>query len=270
MSYNRERQLARIESENLWFDEQPLINFSNGEAQLYRDNYSEGPKYPFDWNRSAVGALPPRHDNTKLTWFKEQLGKSIIIRINPFQMDSESRQEAEFLDDQCRNFVSWYRQVSQNQGKAFEIAEALREVIDGFQYFEFERVGENQRQLRVRIQDVSYRLDELSDGQRALIVLYSLIHFAKDEDIILCIDEPGNFVALREVQPWLLELHDLCVDSKMQSLLISHHPELIDYLAKSAGILFSRGSNLPVRVFPVQSNGVLPPSELVARGWLNE
>ncbi len=270
IDHDRERELARINKEKLWFEKEPLLDFEHGEAQLYRDNHSEGPKYPFDWSRSAVGALPPRHDNTRLTWFRERLSKLIVVRINPFQMDSESRQEAEFLDDQCKNFVSWYRQVSQNQGKAFEIAGALQGVIDGFKYFEFEKVGENQRQLRVQIQDVSYRLDELSDGQRALIVLYSLIYFARGEDVTLCIDEPGNFIALPEVQPWLLELYDFCIDSSIQSLLISHHPELINYLAKSVGVLFTRDSNSPVRVAPIQSNGALPTSELVARGWVNE
>ena len=51
----------------------------------------------------------------------------------------------------------------------------------------------------------SFRLDfnELSDGQQTLIALYALLHFLVQENTTLCIDEPDNFVALAELQPWL-------------------------------------------------------------------
>ena len=46
------RRLARVGHERLWFDNKPLLKFEivdkEGNVQLYRDNHSEGPKYPFD------------------------------------------------------------------------------------------------------------------------------------------------------------------------------------------------------------------------------
>lgn len=270
IDHNRARQLSRIHTERLWFDNKPLIDFKEGNAQLYRDNYSEGPNYPFDWNRSAVGSLPSRDDNTKLTWFKNRFRRMLIIHINPMSIESQSEKESELLDVQCRNFASWYHSVSQNQGKAFEITNSLQKVIDGFKYFEFEKVGKNQRVLRVRIAHDSYRFDELSDGQRALIVLYAIIHFAQGQDYTLYIDEPENFVSLPEIQPWLSQLYDFAVDDELQALLISHHPQLINYLANSAGILFNRDGNAPIRVSRVSSKSNLPISELVERGWIYE
>ncbi|MEZ4662907.1 MAG: hypothetical protein R2911_35620 [Caldilineaceae bacterium] len=272
IEYELPRARMRILQEKLWFDQQLLINFVKGEAQLYGDDFSQGPLYPFDWNRSAIGALPERADNTKLTWFKERLKKLIIVKINPMQMVSESNQEPEYLDSQCGNFVEWYIHVlSQNQGIVFEIANDLKEIIDGFRYFGFEKVGENRQLLKVQIADIQYRFHELSDGQRTLIVLYSLLRFAQEQDYTLCIDEPENFVSLPEIQPWMSLLYDLCIDGKLQSVLISHHPEYINYLANSAGLWFERRQNAPVRVKPIadQKDG-LDIAELVARGWLNE
>jgi len=270
IEHKRTKQLSRIHTEKLWFDNKPLIDFSAGNAQLYRDNYSEGPNYPFDWNRSAVGSLPSREDNTKLTWFKNRFRRMLIIHINPMSIESRSEKESDLLDVQCRNFLSWYRFVSQNQGNAFEITNALQKVIDGFKYFEFKQVGESQRLLNVCIANNKYRFDELSDGQRALIVLYTVIHFTQGQDYTLCIDEPENFVSLPEIQPWLSQLYDFAVDNELQALLISHHPELINYLAGSAGIWFERSGDMPVRVSSASATSGLPLSELVARGWIHE
>lgn len=270
VDHNRSKQLSRIHTERLWFNNKPLINFEGGNAQLYRDNYSEGPNYPFDWNRSAIGSLPSRDDNTKLTWFKNRFRRMLIIHINPMSIESQSEKESDLLDVQCRNFVSWYRFVSQNQGKAFEITNALKKVIDGFHYFEFETAGENQRLLKVRIAKQTYRFDELSDGQRALIVLYAVIHFTQGQDYTLYIDEAENFVSLPEIQPWLSQLYDFAIDNDLQALLISHHPELINYLASSAGILFERDGDTPIRISYVDVESGLPMSELVARGWIHE
>jgi len=48
---------ARVQHERLWFDNQPLLKFESGEVQLYRDNHSEGPRYPFDWSQSMLPSL---------------------------------------------------------------------------------------------------------------------------------------------------------------------------------------------------------------------
>lgn len=264
------RSTAYIRREKLFFKDKKLIDFNDGNVQLYLDDYSTGPFYPSTLSRSAIGALPVRHDNTRLTWFKNRLEKLIIVQINPMNMESESNQETDFLDPQCSNFVSWYREISQNQGKAFEISSALKEVINGFEYFKFERVGEVRSILKVQIGNSQYRLHELSDGQRTLIALYSLIHYAQGQNFTLCIDEPENFVSLPEIQPWISALYDFCLDGELQALLISHHPEYINYLANSVGLWFEREQNAPVRVSPVLHKNGIEISELVARGWVNE
>jgi predicted ATPase len=114
-----------------------------------------------------------------------------------------------------------------------------------------------------------YDFSELSDGQRVLVALYTLLFGLKDEGISLFLDEPDNFVALREIQPWLTALTDSCGYGVEQTVLISHHPEIIDYLAPSSGRWFDRDSNGPARVTDKPKAPVdgLKPSEVMARGW---
>jgi predicted ATPase len=273
---------CRVEYERLWFDNQPLLKFELGEVKLYRDNHSEGPQYSFDWSQSMLPSLMPRNDNTKLTWFRERIQRFIIVKIVPSLMIDESSQEERRLTIQMENFVSWYRYLSEDQGKIAEIANVLKDVIEGFSSFKFERVSEQNLVLTLRIagetdnsQTLEYRFRELSDGQKMLIVLYTLIYGTKQEDYTLCIDEPENFLALPEIQPWLIQLYDFCSEEQLQALLISHHPELINYLlASPIGYWFERQSNAPVRVKRISSevadSSGLPVSELIARRWLSE
>jgi predicted ATPase len=281
IDHNLERRLSRVQHERLWFNKQPLLKVELGEVQLYRDNYSEGPNYNFDWFQSILPLIMPRNDNTKLTWFKERMERFIIVQIIPSLMVDDSDRESTLLSQKGENFVSWYRYLSQDQGKVFEITNALREILDGFAYFKFVEKGETNRILKLYFSaDKSseyndYKLGELSDGYRAIIALYSLIYYTQSGDFTLCLDEPENFLALAEIQPWLIQLYDLCSDDKIQALLISHHPEMMNYLlASPVGYWFSRQNHTPTRVKPFsdlipEDIGANNASELIARGWID-
>jgi ATPase subunit of ABC transporter with duplicated ATPase domains len=174
------------------------------------------------------------------------------------------------------NFVSWYRFLSQeHQGSMLAIFQELKCVIPGFNSFSLKEAGEA-KVLKVLLDRagengrlLTYDFRELSDGQRVLVALYTLLFGLKDEGVSLFLDEPDNFVALREIQPWLTALTDSCGEGIEQAVLISHHPEIIDHLALSAGRWFDRDSNGPTRVTDkpkAQVDGLMP-SESMARGW---
>jgi ATPase subunit of ABC transporter with duplicated ATPase domains len=110
--------------------------------------------------------------------------------------------------------------------------------------------------------------DELSDGQRVLIALYALLNFVVSGNTCLFLDEPENYIAIPEIQPWLMELRDRIEERGGQVILISHHPEMINYLAPEIGLLFERVGPGPVRVRNYRSQlPSMPPSEEIARGW---
>ena len=273
------RDQVSIAYERLWFNGHPLLKYENGDVQLFRDDYSEASKYSFLSSQSILSSLLPRNDNKKLFWFTKRIEKIIIVQIVPILIKSGGA-ETKYLGSKAENFVSWYKYISQDQGKVAELINILKEVLDGFISFKFEQIGEKYVGLKLKFTSdsedkntIDYHLDALSDGQKALIILYTLIYCMKSEDYTLCIDEPENFLALPEIQPWLRQLYDFCDEGKLQALLISHHPECINYLlASPIGYWFERQSNAPARVRKISNEEAddsgLKISELIARGWL--
>ncbi|MEN8216437.1 MAG: AAA family ATPase [Pseudomonadota bacterium] len=278
---------SHIKHERLLFDEQPLYQFLEGTILWYRDDYSKGAEFDFDWNHSGLTTVLPRHDNTRLTWFKKRMTQIYVLRLNPFAMQSRSELEVTQPAEDLSNFASWYRHLLQEQPAMYAtLQQALREAIDGFDTLTLANDGEHARVLKVKFQSqheetfrfsnkLEFRFDELSEGQQALIILYTLLNYSSENDLTFCLDEPENFLALPEIQPWLLQIADKAEDEPCQVLMISHHPELINYLAASKGYWFERLNGRAVRVHPIKSDHLeettlgLPVSELVARGWIS-
>ena len=84
---------------------------------------------------------------------------------------------------------------------------------------------------------------------------------------VLCLDEPDNFVSIREIQPFLIELSDVGYETGVQVLLISHSAEVIDYIGPEGALLLERPEGSQTRVGAVALTGTLRLSELMARGW---
>ena len=279
VEHDRQNQQMRIGEELLTHDEKPIFEFRHGDAQLYHDDYKQGPAYPFNWRLSGIGVLNERPDNKKLTKFKHAIASFIIASPCPPLFESESKSEdgrADTLDRHLGNFVGWYRGAAQeNMGAIGELFSALREVLPGFDAMNLVESGENSRALKVSFRRPNgnpgldrYSFSQLSDGQRMLVALYSLLFLASNRPYLF-LDEPDNYLALREIQPWLAIASEQCGDTLEQLVLISHHPVTIDYLGGASGRWFSRDGTGPVRVSTKPSNlkDGLSLSEIVARGW---
>lgn len=275
VDHDIEHRRMRVFEETLFLNDKPLFACKEGMAQLYRDNHSEGPLYPFDWNLSAVGALHERPDNQKLTRFKHELARLIVVRPIPVLMEAESRKEQEFLNYRTENFVSWYRHLAQeHMGAMVALLNELKLVLPGFEYLTLKESGEDARSLKTWFANpsggkpIAFDFGELSDGQKMLILLYTLVFGLRDESVSLFIDEPDNFLALREIQPWLSNLSDSVGESVEQVVLISHHPEIVNYLGRAHGKWLERDALGPVRVSEVpEPIGRMSLSEMVARDW---
>jgi predicted ATPase len=274
VEHEKESRSARIILESLKVDSRPLFEFREGEVQLYRDDHSLSSQYPAEGSESALARVAARPANQRLTRFLELMRGVSVCALEPKHFNGESVSEEPRLRPDGGNFASWYRhQIQERQDLILGLVEALRKVIGDFQSIRMEKVGSEARALLVVFEGRSgryeLRLDELSDGQRALIALYALVHLAGKQDILF-LDEPDNFVALSEIQPWLIALSDACGVRPRQAILCSHHPELIDYLGSEAGVLLKRessGSITTRRLSEIPLDGGLKLSEIIARGW---
>ena len=268
-------QKSRAVSETVEYDGKLIFAFEGGEVRLFNDQSQHKVTYGFDWHRSALASIMPRKDNTILTLFKRWMAGIYCFRLNPFAMLNRAESEESAPRVELANFAAWYRFLIQsNPRQNADFMESLRESLDGFQYLQLDAAGENVRVLSSEfaspIAGVSkYYFQELSDGQRCLICLYAIVHFLLAQGASVFLDEPDNFISLREIQPWLVTAEEVAEQGGGQLILISHHPESINRLAGNNGTNMYRESNGTVRVGPFEGDpgSVLPPAELIARGW---
>jgi len=198
-------------------------------------------------------------------------------------MSGLSEREAENPDLRLHEIASWYRHITQDAPEIVgDVLNSLHEVIDGLKTirlgiksdqvremeFVFERSPEDHATLPYGApQSFGLRLDQLSEGQRCLVGLYLTLHAVARHGGTLVIDEPDNFIALREIQPWLNDVEDAIERSGLQCLIISHHPEFLNRLAASGGGLFHRGAFEPTKIKALGTQEGMTPAEAMARGW---
>jgi predicted ATPase len=174
--------------------------------------------------------------------------------------------------------ASWYRHLNESDPEGMDAFRAsMRETLAGFLNLRLSSEDDGVKKLRADFNSpaqskLTVSLHQLSDGQRCLIALYMILHFLIAKGQTVFIDEPDNFISLREIQPWLLAAEQAVEDSNGQLILISHHPEILNQWAQESGLRFFREENGHVRTekFKTDYDGLLQPSELIARGWENE
>lgn len=259
----------RVASESLHHEDRALVSFVGGELQIFHDDGSPGPRFQAKETRSGVGAVEPASDDRLLAWFKAWILNLWLLRPDPRAMKPRvERKAAGWLAPDLSNFGAWYlTTLSAKPGSMFKATAALGKVLPGFL-----ELHEDGGYLRARFGDdaasESFRFDEISDGQRMLIALYMLRYAVAGPGKTLVIDEPDNYVSLREIQPWLTEMTDLALArGGPQIWIISHHPEVLDLLARDFGWRFFRDGTGPTRIERFQPAAGMGPAETVARGW---
>lgn len=268
---------TRIRREILTVETRPLYHFEDGSVRLFQDDHTQLSDYPFDSGRSALGTIAPRNGNQKLTWFVRWLQTLTVLRPSPPAMQDLVEGDQFMLVADAANFAAWYHAISAaDKRRDRSLHDILVDMLPGFEALNFEPAGPNRWLLRADFQRngqrVMLRFRELSDGQRALILLYSVLYFLLQEGRTVFLDEPDNFVALHEIQPWLLSATDMVDDGLGQLVLVSHHPEIFDQWAVSHGLVTERDGCGPVRIrrFAPIPGVDLTPAETIARGWSNQ
>ncbi len=261
-SYSAEIQLDEaskeptLREERLTADGQLVYQLESSQVHLFGDDAAASPKttFPFTATRSFLPLLEPGPDNRHINAFKQWLAGVWLFSLSPKSIEAYSRQEERSLLSSGANFVSWYRRLVQERPElSLSLREDLRPVIPGLssiRLWHFEPTGKTLN-LECELAGRSFELNlsELSDGQRALLVLYTILHAITANASLLAFDEPDNFVAQAEIQPWLSTMREVVVNAGGGNLLvISHHPEVIDYLAPDQTFYLWRGEEGPTRL----------------------
>lgn len=266
---------THIEREEILHERKLLYSFFREKVTIHPDEKSLSRDFPAGNKLSPLSNLPVKLRSKRLHWVLDRISRIWVFRPVPPKLTPFAEPQADLLLPDLSNFASWLLAMHKVRPRLRSaLKKSLGIVLEGFVNYNFAPLGKKTHLLgflfsapRRRPEGTLFTFEELSEGQRALVVLYTLLHAIPD-DATLCIDEPEEFLSPREIQPWLNLLMEK-TDEGGQALLISHNPGLIDLLAPSNGLLLTRPEGGPVQVSSVpEDDSGLPVSELLARGWL--
>ena len=252
--HDRENARPVIETERISFEGKTLYLFENGTVHLNGEKAGGKKSFPYKGNRSFLAQVEARGETRELSWLLRFFYRFQAVRLDARRVGSNSDGEQQALAQDGTNFASWYRHFSQEHPEHLQnLWATLRGVIPGFNVLKLVGAGGDWRSRRLvavmNVSGVSHDIDfdELSDGQRALVVLYTLLQGIEPQEGCLMLDEPEAHVGIAEVQPWLVELDERYMDVG-QVFVASQHPEVVDYLAAGEPFLFERPDAGPARV----------------------
>jgi len=285
--YRLELQPERVPSwirvgvlaESLKVNGTPIVEILDGQAILYPripGNSVIRLQQPAIQEGSIFRTFGGYSEQTKI--FVGWISDLPSLNVNPYEMGQTGFIPGRpRLNSNMSNIADWYkRQTETDIETVIKLSASLKEALEGFESLNFRDTGADHVELTASFKGPAdktvFTLNELSEGQRCLIALYMILHFLIAKGRTVFLDEPDNFVSIREIQPWLLAAEDAVLESKGQLILISHHPEILNQWAQEYGLRFFREENGHVRTerFKTDRDGLLQPSELIARGWENE
>ncbi len=271
---------VRIKHERLKWKGETFFLYDGGVAHLFRINrdsgeVEEGAHFSAASSRSVIPTIAERGDNRPLLKFRNTVDRWLLVQPVPVLMRELATGETRSPSPHLENFAQWYRHLLQEHpGIGYRSKELLKEVLPGFEGLSLKDSGEARKltaTFRINEKDRDFEFPELSDGQRQLIALYTILESLRAGIFsAVFIDEPDNFVSLREIRPWVDCLEDLCHEDAKQAIIISHHPEIVNAMARGDDLWFSRQDGAHVQTKPFPATPGLTPAETMARGWENE
>jgi predicted ATPase len=257
VSHDDHRQV-RIELERLTVDGRTVYELSKGVVTL---SPAEGPPqtFPFDPVRSFIPLADEVTANSTFAGYRRLARTLLVLKPDPMRMSGVSSEDADGLDVTAKNFSGWYRRLLQRYPERIgAYFKQLSTVLPGFQSLVAEDVGPVTKVVTARFLGPSgatsaFVFDELSDGQRQLCLLYALLHDL-DEGHVLFLDEPDNFISIREVQPWLSELEGALERYDSQAIIVSHGTEAMDYLDSRQAYVVSRPHGGGTQIRPLDGS----------------
>jgi predicted ATPase len=272
IGFKPETKQPMVHLESLKVSGASVFELADGQINFFPNISGAAKSIPLETSKSALHLS--QLSNVHVNRFVEWMDSVRCIRIDEY---FTTMPEGSPPDYKIEFIAGWYRYlVGAYPIENVEFLESMKSALDGFQTLRFSDEDGVKRLLAdfatSTKKPVGYSLSELSDGQRCLLALYMVLHFLIAKGHTVFIDEPDNFISLREIQPWLLAAEEAVEDHHGQLILISHHPEILNQWAQEHGLRFFREDNGHVRTekFKTDPDGNWQPSELIARGQEDE
>lgn len=274
---NSDSRRAQVIYEKISRDNKVLFLMENGSSILYDDSLVGASVLTND-NISGVSFVPLDGKHTYIEGFKKAIFSIILCSPDPRSMVANVGKEELGAMVNFSNIASIYAGLLQTDPEMYgDLMSVLKDINPYLNRFKI-TMSPMGRFLVAEYcyNDVSseFYFDELSDGEKMVFALYLILFGFIKKGYTVLMDEPDNYLSLREIQPWCSEIESEVME-RGQCIMISHHPEIIDYLAVTNGIWISRiksGESIVVddQKKAIDNKDLLTYSEFIARGLMDE
>lgn len=276
IEHDLEKSVNRIATEKVYHWDTVIYQMINGNAEVL-DDEGNNSRVLADSNTSGVAFVPIDGRHSLLGKFRNQIASIILCTPDPRKMTDIIQNDVYMPRTDFSNIASVYSGVVQLDPEIYkELAETYRDVSPGFVKARISIEPFNKHltlDYKYKDVDCSYLFSELSDGEKMLFALYILLYGFIGKGMTVLLDEPDNFLSLREIQPWCINVGSM-LEKGGQCIMISHHPEVIDYMAETDGIWMTRLDSGESKITEKPNVGVnedlLTYSEMISRGLLDE
>ncbi|MBM4781858.1 MAG: AAA family ATPase [Archangiaceae bacterium] len=225
--------------------------------------------FSLDGARSYLGIVGSKTAQATLMGFSNSMIGLRTYKFEPPNMLAVSEKEVRSLSRDASDFASWFAWFSQNHlDQIPRFFDLMKGVLPGFVSLRLVDAGEVKRlvaRFSISGKEREFGFDELSDGQRQLLCLH-LIAFSVEPGQVLFLDEPDNYLSIREVQPWLAELEARAEAVDAQVMVVSHGTEAMNFLGSRHAWRFHRPNGAGTVCEAVDGEDGTLPSEVMLYG----
>jgi ABC-type multidrug transport system ATPase subunit len=223
----------RVLEEKLEVDGRPIYTRDNAQVHLVRTGKQNEASFTIDWHLAALPIIQQQLKGDPLAVFKQWLARMLILRPVPSLIFGDSNEETLEPNLQVTDFAAWFAGVVSYAPSAYSKIDAyLTQMMPDLKDIKNPPVGTDSRSLQVRFSNDQGALNlpfgDLSDGEKCFMICALLLAANEAYGPLLCFwDEPDNYLALDEVQHFVVALRRAFQIGGGQFIATSHNPEAI-------------------------------------------
>lgn len=237
-----------------------------------------GPLFPKEFKRphgqSWIGWLcraPLLGDEG--TAFLDEIELFQVLQPNPYRILGRTEERVVSLETDGENFGSWLNHQFRDTQYVQSLLERLSDYLDGFESMVFAKMDADMSSLKVRLQTPAgpqeFAMSELSEGQRVILLLVSVLLYSSKAGSCLVLDEPDNFLSPLTARTFVNELYTRSdLEQELQVIVVSHNPNVIEEISSEYVKIFSRPLGTETRIDSYPNKSTSEILELLSRGWL--
>lgn len=238
----------RLLQESLSANGEIIFERALAEVTLHRP--ADKAEFSMDWHLLAMPVVQDRAGSTLVQDFRHYLSRMALLSPLPTLMHGQTQRVPQPIDHTASNLVDWLADLLESDPPAYStVMDCLNTVMPDLELFRFEKLGRDTRLLLVRFKsDASHAelpFATLSDGEKSFFLWATLLAYQRWKGGFLTFwDEPDNYLALSEIQDFVVALKRNALKHGGQLIATSHNAQAASCFTTESTWVLQRRSHL--------------------------